>query len=290
MKTPTVNAAAPFTRRFAGWPHAVGIYLLCAGGACFMLLPFAWLARSSLMGINQIFRFPPEWIPDPVQWQNFPDALTTVPFLLYLKNTLFILLPSVAGTVATSALAAFGFSRLRWRGRDLTFNVLLATLMLPYAITLIPTFLLWARLGLTNTAWPLVLPRWFGGGAFYIFLLRQFFRTIPREQDEAATLDGANPLEILWHVIVPQSKPALVAVAIFSALNAWNDFLGPLIYLNDSSKFTLALGLAEFTGLYSSQWHLLMAATILVVLPVVALFFMTQRYLIQGITLTGKQR
>ena len=267
----------------------VAAYVVCLVTAGFVLLPFAWLLRSSLMTINQIFRFPPEWIPQPVAWENYPDALTTVPFFLYLKNTLFILVPTVAGTVLTSALAAFGFSRLRWRGRDLIFNILLATLMLPYAITLIPTFLLWAKLGLVNTPWPLVLPRWFGGGAFYIFLLRQFFRTIPRELDEAATLDGANPLQVFRYIIVPQSIPALTTVAIFAALGAWNDFLNPLIYLNDSSKFTLALGLAEFTGLYSSQWHLLMAATVVVIAPVVVLFFIAQRYLIQGITLTGKR-
>ncbi len=267
-----------------------GVYLLCVAGSAFVLLPFAWLLRSSFMSLDQIFRFPPEWVPNPWRWENFPEALTTIPFGLYLKNTLFILIPSVVGTVGSSALAAFGFSRLRWRGRDLTFNVLLATLMLPYAITLIPTFLLWARLGLTNTAWPLVLPRWFGGGAFYIFLLRQFFRTIPREYDEAAILDGANPLQVFWHIILPQSRPALAAVAIFSGLNAWNDFLGPLIYLNDSRKFTLALGLADFTGLYSSQWHLLMAATTVIILPVIILFFTSQRLLIQGITLTAKRR
>lgn len=173
----------------------------------------------------------------------------------------------------TSALAAYGFSRLRWPGRDLVFNVLLTTLMLPYAVTLIPTFLLWARLDLINTFWPLIIPHWFGGGIFSIFLLRQFFRTIPRELDEAALIDGANPLQILWNIIVPLSRPALIAVAIFAALNSWNDFLGPLIYLNDSRNFTLALGLAEFTGLYSSQWHLLMAASTVVIVPVVVLFF-----------------
>jgi multiple sugar transport system permease protein len=161
--------------------------------------------------------------------------------------------------------------------------------MLPYAITLIPTFLLWARLGLINTTWPLVLPRWFGG-VFYIFLLRQFFRTIPRELDEAAILDGANRLQVLWHVIVPLSCPALIMVAIFSALGAWNHFLGPLLYLNDSRKYTLALGLAEFTGLYSSQWHLLMAASAAVIALVIVLFFLAQKYFIEGITLTGTKR
>jgi multiple sugar transport system permease protein len=267
----------------------VGVYLLCLLGSVLMLFPLVWLLRSSVMDLGQIFTFPPEWIPNPWRWQNYPEALTTIPFLRYLRNTLTILVPSVLGTVVTAALAAYGFSRLRWPGRDFTFNVLLTTLMLPYAVTLIPTFLLWARLGLVNTFYPLIIPHWFGGGIFYIFLLRQFFRTIPKELDEAALIDGANPLQILWNIIVPLSRPALITVSIFSALASWNDFLGPLIYLNDSRNFTLALGLAEFTGLYSSQWHLLMAASTVVIVPVVILFFFAQRYFIEGIALTGSK-
>lgn len=265
------------------------VYALCLGISALMLFPLVWLVRSSVMDLAQIFVFPPEWLPQPWRFQNYPEALTTIPFLLYLRNTLTILVPSVVGTVITAALAAYGFSRLRWPGRDLVFNVLLTTLMLPYAVTLIPTFLLWARLDLINTFWPLIIPHWFGGGIFSIFLLRQFFRTIPKELDEAALIDGANPLQILWNIIVPLSRPALIAVAIFSALASWNDFLGPLIYLNDSRNFTLALGLAEFTGLYSSQWHLLMAASTVVIVPVILLFFFAQRYFIEGIALTGSK-
>ena len=265
------------------------VYALCTFGSVLMLFPLVWLVRSSVMDLAQIFVFPPEWIPNPWQWQNYPEALTTIPFLRYFLNTMTILVPTVLGTVVTSSLAAYGFSRLRWPGRDLTFNVLLTTLMLPYAVTLIPTFLLWARLDLVNTFYPLIIPHWFGGGIFYIFLLRQFFRTIPKELDEAALIDGANPLQILWYIIVPLSRPALMAVAIFATLASWNDFLGPLIYLNDSRNFTLALGLAEFTGLYSSQWHLLMAASTVVIVPVVILFFFAQRYFIEGIALTGSK-
>jgi multiple sugar transport system permease protein len=285
FKTAKQRNFAPDARRY-GIGRFIS-YLLCFAGSFIMLLPLAWLFRSSIMTPGQIFTFPPEWVPNPFAWENYPEALTTIPFLLYFKNTLFILIPAVLGTVVTATLAAYGFARLRWRGRDLVFNILLTTLMLPYAITLIPTFLLWARLGLINTTWPLVLPRWFGGGIFYIFLLRQFFRTIPRELDEAALLDGANRLQVLWHIIVPVSRPALITVAIFAALSTWNDFLGPLMYLNDSNKFTLALGLAEFTGLYNSQWHLLMAASAVVIVPVMVLFFFAQRYFVEGITLTG---
>jgi multiple sugar transport system permease protein len=265
------------------------IYLLCLAVSAVMLIPLLWLVRSSFMGLKQIFVFPPQWLPNPWQFDNYPKALTTIPFFRYFLNTMTILVPSVIGTVATSALAAYGFSRLRWPGRDVVFNILMTTLMLPYAVTLIPTFLMWAKLGLINTYWPLVLPSWFGGGIFFIFLLRQFFMTLPTELDEAATIDGANPLQIFWHIIIPLSRPALITVAIFSTLGAWNDFLGPLIYLNDSRQYTLALGLAEFTGLYTSQWHLLMAAATVVLLPVLILFFVAQRYFIEGIALTGSK-
>lgn len=266
---------------------ALGVYLLLLAGSVVMLIPLAWLVRSSVMGLSQIFIFPPEWLPDPWRWDNYPKALTTIPFARYFGNTLLILAPTVIGTLITASLAAFGFSRLQWPGRDWVFGVLLSALMLPYAVTLIPTFLLWARIGLINTYWPLVLPDWFGGTIFYVFLLRQFFLTLPRELDEAAIIDGANPLQVLRHVVVPLSRPALITVGIFSALFEWNDFLGPLIYLNDSRQFTLALGLAEFTGLYTSQWHLLMAAATVVIAPVLVLFLFAQRYFIEGITLTG---
>ena len=266
---------------------ALSAYFLLLTGSVVMLIPLVWLVRSSFMGLGQIFIFPPEWIPDPWHWDNYPKALTTIPFVRYFFNTLYILVPTVIGTLITASLAAFGFSRLQWPGRDWVFGILLSALMLPYAVTLIPTFLLWARIGLINTYWPLVLPDWFGGSIFYVFLLRQFFLTLPRELDEAAIIDGANPLQVLRHVVVPLSRPALITVGIFSALFEWNDFLGPLIYLNDSRQFTLALGLAEFTGLYTSQWHLLMAASTVVIAPVLVLFLFAQRYFIEGITLTG---
>lgn len=283
----SARAASPLGRTARARLSALGVYLLLLGGSVVMLIPLVWLVRSSFMGLSQIFIFPPEWLPDPWRWDNYPKALTTIPFARYFANTLLILVPTVIGTLLTASLAAFGFSRLQWPGRDWVFGVLLSSLMLPYAVTLIPTFLLWARIGLVNTYWPLALPDWFGGTIFYVFLLRQFFLTLPRELDEAAIIDGANPLQVLRHVVVPLSRPALITVGIFSALFEWNDFLGPLIYLNDSRQFTLALGLAEFTGLYTSQWHLLMAAATVVIAPVLVLFLFAQRYFIEGITLTG---
>ena len=262
-------------------------FSLCVVIAFVLSVPFFWLVRSSFMDPGEVFSYPPQWIPDPFTWSNYPDAITAIPLIHYLFNTLFILIPSVIGTLVSTTLAAYAFSRLRWPARDVVFSILLLTFMLPFVATLIPTFLLWSGLRLVNTDWPLVLPHWFGSDVFFIFLLRQFFRTIPPELDEAAILDGANPLQVLWHVIVPLSRPALATVAILSGLATWNDFLDPLVYLNDSDKFTLALGLSEFTGLYSSQWHLLMAAATLVVLPVVTVFFLGQRYFVESVVVTG---
>jgi multiple sugar transport system permease protein len=286
MASRTLQSIANVSR----WRPQVWLtFLICVALAIVLTTPFAWLVRSSLMDAGQIFEFPPAWIPHPFVWSNYPDALTAVPFGKYLLNTLTILIPSVVGTVVSTTLAAYSFSRLTWPGRDLVFGLLLLTFMLPFVATLIPAFLLWTSLHLVNTNWPLVLPHWFGSDVFFIFLLRQFFLTIPRELDEAAILDGANPLQVLWHVILPLSRPALATVAILSGLAAWNDFLDPLVYLNDSDKYTLALGLSEFTGLYSSQWHLLMAAATVIILPVAALFFFAQRYFVEGVSLTGSK-
>ena len=274
---------------FRRWLGSGALYLVLIVGSIAMMLPLAWLVRSSFMTLGQIFVFPPEWIPRPWTWSNYPDALSTVPFFRYFLNTMAILVPSVAGTVITATMAAYAFARLSWPGRDTIFAILMTTLMLPYAVTLIPTFLVWAHLGLVDTYWPLIAPKWFGGGIFFIFLLRQFFLTLPFDLDEAAILDGANPLQILWHVIMPLSRPALITVALFSGMDAWNDFLGPLIYLNSSDKYTLALGLNQFTGLYTSQWHLLMAAATVIITPVIIVFFFAQRYFIEGIALTGNK-
>lgn len=251
------------------------------------IIPLVWLIRSSLMNDSTIFIHPPQWIPNPIEWQNYDYVFSTYPLLRYLGNTLLIVIPSVLGVVISSTVVAYGFSRIEWRGRDLVFGILLTTLMLPYVVTLIPTFFVWSKLGLVNTYVPLILPSWFGGGIFNIFLLRQFLRTIPREYDEAATLDGANHFQILSRILIPLSRPALITVAILSFLHHWNDFLGPLIYLSDSTKFTLALGLANFKSEYSVEWGRLMAASTVMLVPVIALFFVAQRHFIQGITMSG---
>lgn len=259
-------------------------------GAVVTLIPFLWLIRSSLMAPRQIFTFPIEWVPDPFVWENFPRALTAVDFRQYFVNTMIIEAGVVTGTLISSTLAAFAFSRLRWRGRNLVFGILLGSLMLPYAVTLIPTFLLWRELRALDTFVPLIVPSWFAsglGGVFNIFLLRQFFMTIPRDLDEAAYLDGASPIRVLIEIILPLSRPALIVVAIFTFIAVWNDFLGPLIYLTSEDNYTLAIGLRSFTSIYSNQWDLLMAASTAIIAPVILLFFFAQRYFIEGIALTG---
>lgn len=211
-------------------------------------LPFVWVLRSSLMEMSQIFQLPPHWVPRPLAWQNYLKAVTVIPFGRYFLNTLLVVATTLLGSVLTCSLGAFSFSRLRWRGRDLIFVILLTSLMMPYAVTLIPTFVLWKYLRGINTFLPLIVPSWFGtgvGGVFNIFLLRQFFLTLPFELDEAAYMDGAAPLAVYWFVVMPLSTPVLVAVIVLTFGWAWNDLLSPLVYLIDSNKFTLAIGLAE---------------------------------------------
>jgi ABC-type sugar transport system, permease component len=251
------------------------------------IIPFVWLLRSSLMNLSQIFTMPPEWIPAPFQWDNFRRALTVLPFDVFFTNTMIIVVSVLVGTVATSSIAAFGFSRIRWKGRDTVFAILMTSMMLPFAVTMIPSFLGWKMLGFYDTFYPLIVPAYFGGGIFNIFLLRQFYLTIPRDFDEAAVVDGASYFQIYWKIIFPLSRSALIVVALFSFLGSWNDFMGPLIYLKSDKLFTLALGLQMFQGSYTAQWDLLMAASAAVVLPCVIVFLIGQRYFLEGITLTG---
>lgn len=303
LKTSTASATSRLEsarrrrrpRRQVPWLTRILVYgALCA--ICVpTVLPFIWLLRSSVMDGSQMFVFPPQWIPDPFRWSNYGDALTAEPFGRFFLNTMVIELLVVTGTVISCSMAAFSFSRLRWRGRDLVFGALMVTLMLPYAATLIPTFLMWDAVGAYGTILPLTLPAWFGGvgtagvtgGAFYIFLFRQFFMTIPYELDEAAYSDGATPWKVYWRIIMPLSRPVITIVVLFSFVATWSDFLGPLIYLQDESQYTVSLGLATFQGLYNSQWGYLMAASATVMLPIILLFLVAQRYFLEGVAFTG---
>ncbi|HLV33805.1 MAG TPA: carbohydrate ABC transporter permease [Spirillospora sp.] len=255
--------------------------------AFFMLMPFVWLVTSSLKTQVNIFQYPPQWIPDPIMWENYPNALTAKPFGLYFKNTVTIVALNVLAVVFSASFCAYGFARIRFPGRDFWFGVVLATLFLPYAILIVPSFIIFSRLGWVDTILPLTVPLFFGGGAFNIFLLRQFFRTIPEELADAARIDGASEFGIYWRIMLPLSKPALITVAIFQFLFAWNDLLGPIIFLRSQQNFTIAVGLAGFQSQLSNSWDLLMAASTAMTLPVIILFFLAQRYFIRGIVMTG---
>lgn len=265
----------------------VVVWTLLMLGALIMIVPFLWLVSTSLKEQAQIFRYPPQWIPRPIRWQNYPEALTVLPFALFVRNTVLITIITMIGVLLTSSLCAYGFARLRFPGREVIFMVLLSTLMLPYAVIMIPQYIMFKYLGWIDTYLPLTVPSYFGGGIFNIFLLRQFFRTIPADLTDAARIDGASELRIFWQVMLPLARPALTVIAIFTFINSWNDFLGPLIYLSSNEKFTIALGLATFKGMYSTQWQYLMAASTVMVVPVIVLFFLAQRYFVQGIVLTG---
>ncbi|HHY81713.1 MAG TPA: carbohydrate ABC transporter permease [Clostridiales bacterium] len=262
-------------------------YIVLLIGSLICLLPLYWLIRSSLMDMGQIFTMPPIWIPNPVCWGNYKDALTILPFHKYFLNTIFITTFNVIGTLITSSLCAFGFSRINWKGRNVLFTCVISSMMLPYAVTLIPTFIGWQKLGAYGTYLPLMVPAWFGGGAFNIFLLRQFFMSIPKDLDEATIVDGGGYFRIWSQIILPLSRPALIVVGLFTFLNNWNDFMAPLIYLDNERNYTLALGLQLFKGMYNAQWHLMMAASTVVLLPALAIFVIGQRYFIEGIALTG---
>ncbi len=252
-----------------------------------MTIPFLWMVSTSLKVESQIWLFPPKWIPNPVRWQNYTEALTILPFGRYALNTMLITVLTTTGVILSSSLCAYGFARMQFPGRDLIFMVILSAIMIPYAVLLIPQYIMFRSLGWLDSYLPLWVPPWFGGGAFNIFLLRQFFRTIPAELSDAARIDGASELGIYWRIIMPLAGPALATVGIFTVLNTWNDFLAPVVYISSQDKFTLALGLAQFRGLMSTQWHYLMAASTTVIIPTLALFLLAQRYFIQGITLTG---
>ena len=270
-------------RRLGGIALAHVALIVC--GTVF-LVPFAWLVSTSLKADPQIFQFPPVWIPRPALWRNYGEALRYVHFLTYLRNTTYICVLVVVGTVLSSSLVAYSFSRLRWPGRDALFLVALATMMVPFQVTLIPLVILFERLGWIGSFRPLWVPA-FLGSAFFIFLLRQFFMTIPQELSDAARIDGASEFDTYWRVILPLAKPALATVILFAFMGTWNDFLGPLIFLSDESSYTLALGLQQFQSQHESEWAYLMAVSTVISLPVILLFFFAQRTFIRGIALTG---
>jgi multiple sugar transport system permease protein len=289
MARPVDVVALPAARagRRARIPVAsVAAWTVTTALAALFLIPFAWMLSTSLKSERELFAFPISWIPRAWQFSNFPVAWTTAPFTQYAVNTVVITVATLIGQTVSSALAAYAFARLRFHGRDALFFTVLAVMMLPAQVTIIPLFILFREMQWINTFYPLIVPGFFGE-AFFIFLLRQFFLTIPPELEDAARIDGASSLQILLHIIAPLSRAALATVAVFSFMHSWNDYFAPLLYLNSNSKKTLALGLAAFRGEYQTQWHLMMAASLLILLPCLILFFLMQRHFIEGIATGG---
>lgn len=260
-------------------------FLICGSIVC--LMPLIWLLRSSFMNTAQIFTSPPEWIPNPFTPKNYSESMQALPFGRYFINTAIITFGNLAGVLISSSICAYSFARLKWPGRDKIFAILIGTMMLPSAVTLIPTFIGFKMIGTIDTYIPLILPAWFGGGAYNIFLLRQFYMGLPKELDEAALVDGASYFHIFSRIIVPLSKPAMIVIGLFTFMGTWNDFFSPLIYLNSDRKFTVALGLQAFQTMFGTQWNLLMAASVIVIIPVIIVFLIGQNYFIEGIALTG---
>ena len=267
--------------------HAIALALTYLGLIAFGALavfPMVWIVTVSLqaaggatLGIQ---------IPIPPHWSSYTEALTILPLLTFFRNSSIITLTSLVGSVLSTTIVGFSLARLRWPGRDLMFSLVVASLMLPSVVTLVPTFIMFKYLGWLNTFLPLIVPQ-FAGSAFFVFLMRQFMRGLPPEMDEAARVDGASNFGIFWHVILPLCGPPIAAIAIFSFLNNWSDFLGPSIYLSSIENYTLPLGLFMYQGRYGNQWNLVMAASMFIVVPVLVVFIIAQRYFIRGIQLSG---
>ncbi len=262
------------------------MHLVLLGAAVLFGGPLAWMVLSSLKSGTEITANPTGVLPQDWRWENYADAVTVIPYGAYLRNSLILCAGCVAGTLLSCSMVAYGFARLQWRGRKLLFGILISTMLLPWQATMIPRFLLLKELGLYDSLAALILPT-FLGDAFYIFLLRQFFLTVPEELSEAARLDGCGEWGIFWRIMLPLAKPALATVALFQFVAAWNDFQGPLLYLNDPGRFPLAYGLERFVSSYSSETHLLLAAASLFTLPIVVLFFLAQKTFMRGISAGG---
>lgn len=289
---PAALARAGAQRRLR-WERVVRLglsYTLLGLGAALMVLPFVWMVSTSLKSPADIFVYPPKWIPNPVVWGNYAEVVRILPFGRYLLNTTFVAVSITLLQLLVASLAAYGFARLRFPGRDLLFIAYLATLMVPIQVTLIPNFLIVRTLGWIDTYQGLIVPQIFGGSpssAFSTFLLRQFFLGIPRELEDAARIDGASSFDIYRRIILPLSGPALATVGVFTFTGQWNNFLWPLIVVNDADLRTLTVGLRALVGQYTIQYHLLMAGTVLALAPMVAVFLLAQRYFVRGIAVTG---
>ena len=286
MATPTARTRAGRSRAMNKRTAQLLKHLLLIVVGLLFFFPFIWLALTSFKSSSEIIRMPPTFLPTQWLWNNYALAVTTIPFFKYMGNTTFLFAAKALGAVISCSLGAYGFSMLKWPGRDAVFVLVLATMMLPFQVTMIPLYILYSRLGWVGSFAPLIVPSWFGY-AFSIFLLRQFFRTIPMELTEAARIDGCSEPRIYAQIIMPLARPALAAVVLFEFMWTWSDFLGPLLYLSKEANWTLSLGLLQFRSSRQTAWNLLMAASTLTILPAVVLYFFGQKTFIQGIATTG---
>lgn len=261
------------------------ILILMSAVALFFLLPFLWILLTSVKPESEVFST--NFFPGKIQFDNYAKLFDKIPFLQYLQNSAFITSISVIGVVLSSSLVGYAFGCIEWKGRNALFYIVIATMMLPVQVTMIPIFVIFKEIGWLNSFKPLTVPMFLGGGAFNIFLMRQFFMTVPKSLLDAARIDGCSEIKIYWKIVLPLAKPALATVAILTFMFVWNDFLGPLIYLSDKAKGTLALGLGQLAGQQQPEWAILMAASVLMMLPVIVIFFFFQKYFIKGFTMSG---
>ena len=287
LSLPAREATAARGRRPDDVALRVMTYALIAFGAAIVLVPFFWMISTSLKPENRLFVYPPEWLPNPPRWENYREAWNALPFGRFLFNTIFMTLLAMAAELFTASIVAYGFARYRFPLRNVLFILLLSTMMLPGILTLIPKFIMWREVGRIDTFTPLTVGAWFVWGPSFVFLLRQFFLSIPREIEEAAVLDGANTFQIYWQIMLPLVKPALLAIGVLSFQANWNNFEGALIYLNTIDKFPMVLGLQFFSETLSKEapkFHYMMAMSAMMAAPILTLFFLAQRYFIEGLT------
>ena len=261
------------------------LYIVLILIAVIMVVPFLWMLSTSLKTQYDAVKIPPVWIPDPPQWENYVRLFTEQPMFQFMLNTIKIVFFVVLGQLFFSSLAAYSFARISFKGRNVVFFLYIATLMVPGQVTMIPTYLMFAKAGLTDNHLALILPAFFS--AFGVFLLRQFFMSLPRELEEAAEIDGCNPIMTYWRIMLPLVVPAMLTLGVFTLMNTWNDYMGPLIYLSSPEKYTMTLGIAYFKGVYTTQWNLVMAGSIVSVMPILIAYLCAQKYFIEGIAFSG---
>ncbi len=285
MANSAFSSRIPKLRRPTSLARHLALHAVLIAGSVVMLLPFIWMLSTSLKEPRQIFTYPPVWIPSPIAWENYPATVSAMPFGRFYFNSFVVATSVTILQILTSSLAAFAFARLRFRGRNALFLIYLATLMIPFQVTMIPNFILVRFLGWYDSYQALILPTAFS--ALSTFLLRQYFLGIPMDLDEAARMDGASSWRIWWQIIMPLSGPALAALSIFTFLASWNDFLWPLVITTSLEMRTLPVGISAFQGQYNVQWHLLMAGSVIAMLPVLVIYVIGQKWVVRGITLTG---